>query len=329
MYKLLQPKKQTIKGTELHGYDHSFDFENEVLNSNKNKKTKWMSSYVLGEDLVNAINAALITGRPLLLKGEPGCGKTKVALAIAKFFHGKNAYKHYFEWHVKSKSKAKEGGYTYDHVRRLRDATIKEEGSKNRVAQSTEYIEMGPMGMAFKSIPTSEDKPSILLIDEIDKGDIDFPNDLLLELDEMRFKIDEIDKYIDADRKRKPLVFITSNDERDLPPAFLRRCLYYYIPAHDKDLLIKIANFKNQELAKDIGLKDKQILGADKLEIIIKEFINERDLVNHTKKPSTSEMVDWLKMIIHRSKDVKLTDKAFEQLLSEKVLKNITLVKEN
>jgi MoxR-like ATPase len=329
MYKLLKPKKQTIKGDELHDYDHKFNFADDELISKKNGETKKMSSYVIGEDLVNAINAALVTGRPLLLKGDPGCGKTKVALAIAKFFHGKNAYKHYFEWHVKSKSKAKDGGYTYDHVRRLRDATMKDEATKAKVQNSHEYIEMGPMGMAFKSDTKNDEKPSILLIDEIDKGDIDFPNDLLLELDEMRFKIDELDKFVSADRSKKPLVFITSNDERDLPPAFLRRCLYYYIPAHDNDLLMLIANFKNAELAKDLNLKDNQILGVDKLQLLITEFIKERDQVNHTKKPSTSEMIDWLKLIIFNSKNSGLSDEAFDKLLKKEALKAITLIKES
>ncbi|MEL6989849.1 MAG: AAA family ATPase, partial [Bacteroidota bacterium] len=199
MYKLLQSKKQTIKGRMLNTFDHKYDFEDHVLNSKQRKDgrkpvQKWMSSYVLGKDLVNAINAALITGRPLLLKGAPGCGKTKVALAIAKWFHGVNANKFYFEWHVKSKSKAKDGAYTYDHIRRLRDATLSEKQSNVDVKDAKNYIELGPMGMAFKAVTGNTEKPVVLLIDEIDKGDIDFPNDLLLELDELRFVVEELDQ---------------------------------------------------------------------------------------------------------------------------------------
>ena len=178
--------------------------------------------YLPSEELVEAVNLAIFLERPLLLKGEPGCGKTRLARAVAY-----ELQLPFETWYVKSTSRARDGLYTYDAVGRLRDAQLAAnrmvaEAERDRIKQPGAYVNWEPLGRAFLNV-----QRTVVLIDEIDKADIDFPNDLLLELDERRFKVDEIGQTIQA--KTAPIVFITSNDEKDLPDAFLRRCLFHYV----------------------------------------------------------------------------------------------------
>ena len=270
------------------------------LTSYKAKKKKF-SSYIINQELILAIKSALITGRPLLLKGEPGSGKTKLALAIAVAMYGKDAYKHYFEWHIKSYSKAKDGGYTFDHIKRLRDTSANNE---NIDISPINYVDIGPLGMAF--LKSQKDKPAILLIDEIDKSDIDFPNDLLLELDENRVVIPELDgKNNQIIAKERPLVIITSNDERTLPPAFLRRCLYHKIklaPSLFEKIIISKLKKIQEELKVEFGLESlKNPLTEENAQRVVEMFTQLRDDIgNNTfsgKRSSTSELIDWVKMI--------------------------------
>lgn len=327
MYKLFKPEETEVLAVELNQFDHKYDFEVQELSAVPNGVQQRVSSYIISKDLITAINSALITNRPLLLKGEPGSGKTKVALAVATHFFGKEALKYYFEWHVKSKSKAKEGTYVFDHLGRLRDATIadKDPKAKKRIQDMSPYVKLGPMGKAFKATSTEASKPIVLLIDEIDKGDIDFPNDLLLELDEMRFKIDEMNLFIDADKSQKPLVIITSNDERDLPPAFLRRCLYYKIPSHDTKILSKIAQFKMEEFCNEMNVSKDKIIGSNVISQLVGEFEKEREKAGIAKKPSTSELLDWLKISIYKIGQ----GESFDSILNDQMLKSLTLTKES
>ena len=299
MTKLLDLKGETfLEVTSQPVIDFDFDYNvgTGELTPKPKEKPRKISGYKISRALVDAVNAAIITGRPLLIKGEPGSGKTKLAQAVAVHFYKENAYKYYFEWHVKSKSKARDGGYTFDHVGRLRDATIiGDEVARGKAADPANYVSLGPMGYAFKS-GTPTRKP-ILLIDEIDKGDIDFPNDLLLELDEMRFKINEVPKAeISAPPERRPLVFITSNDERELPPAFLRRCLYYSIPPFDPPFLVGIARSKLTEFYTDLGIAKPEDVSVESLEKFVDKFMAAKSKAS-TKQPSTSELLDWLKLL--------------------------------
>jgi MoxR-like ATPase len=253
--------------------------------------------YFAGDDLRKAVNMAIALGRPLLLKGDPGCGKTRLAEAVAFDIHGAEDFEaNYFEWSIKSSSKVSDGIYSFDHIRRLRDAQLertREEG-KRESDNLMEYIDFGPMAEALKKAKKGA-KPPILLIDEIDKADIDFPNDLLLELDQMRFDIPELRNSKNAAFKRqgrivaeaKPLIFITSNDEKDLPPAFLRRCLFHYVnfPEADELAMIVKANFPNF----DGILLSKAI---EKFQILRGSMQGNVD-----KKPSTSELLDWVRLM--------------------------------
>ena len=290
-------------------FDTHYDFEAKALTFNERPGvSKKIGTYIISKELIIAVNAAIASGRPLLLKGAPGCGKTQLAQAVANYFYKEDAFKYYFEWHVKSTSKAKDGAYSFDHVSRLRDATISQhnEDARKRAGNPDNYIHLGAMGLAFAKQEEKGKRP-ILLIDEIDKGDIDFPNDLLLELDEMRFKITEKDDtYIAAPKGTKPLVIITSNNERELPPAFLRRCLYYYIPPFQQELLEVIASknvleYFNQYLADGETAKTDIPVGD-----FVSRFIKTRDSASGSKIPSTSEMLDWLKLICFKMYTEKL-----------------------
>jgi len=311
----LKEKSLTIGDrSDLKKYAFKADFkdppEKTTLDADVVAQDGRMSTYIISKDLVTAVNAAIITGRPLLITGEPGCGKTKLAKAIAVYFHEDQANKYYFEWFIKSKSIARNGCYNFDHIRRLRNATIAKSNGKldGKIKENLdEYITLGPIGMAFTT-QVNGSKPTILLIDEIDKGDIDFPNDLLLELDEMRFSIAEKDNaYISADKDHPPLVFITSNDERELPPAFLRRCLYYNIPPFESDFLEKIAKVKLKEFYTDLGITDTILDQDANIKKIIDKYQEIRRQQTNNKPPSTSELLDWLKLMANRLHDGNCT----------------------
>jgi len=227
-------------------------------------------TYVATEDLMVAVNAALALKRPLLIKGEPGTGKTVLAHEVAKALN-----KDLLEWHIKSTTKAQQGLYEYDAVSRLRDSQL---GDK-KVHDIRNYINKGKLWQAF----TAEDSP-ILLIDEIDKADIEFPNDLLQELDRMEFNVYETGETIKA--HNRPLVIITSNNEKDLPDAFLRRCFFHYIKFPDKDTMGDIVNVHYPDI--------QNMLVREALNL----FYDVRDVPGLKKKPSTSELLDWLKLLM-------------------------------
>jgi MoxR-like ATPase len=235
---------------------------------------------------VEAVRIAQLLERPLLLKGEPGCGKTRLAGAVAA-----ELGLPYFEWHVKSTSRARDGLYTYDAVGRLRDAQL----VAARLAEPRDdrsYVRLGPLGQAFLS-----EQPAVVLIDEIDKADIDFPNDLLVELDERRFRIDEIDETTIA--KHAPLVVITSNDERDLPDAFLRRCVFHYLEFPAEQQLATIVRAHYPELQQDL------------LDAAIRRFRELRARMaaekgEGGKRVGTSELLDWVRVLADRPEDEAL-----------------------
>ncbi len=227
-------------------------------------------SYVATDDLKVAVNAAITLARPLLVKGEPGTGKTALALEVAEAIGVP-----IIEWHVKSTTKAHQGLYEYDAVSRLRDGQLGDE----RVHDIKNYIRKGKLWEAF----TSPQLP-VLLIDEIDKADIEFPNDLLRELDRMEFYVYETHELVRA--KHRPLVVITSNNEKELPDAFLRRCFFHYIRFPDKETMQQIVDVHYP------GLK-KELLAA-----ALAAFFQMRDVPGLKKKPSTSELLDWLKLLL-------------------------------
>jgi MoxR-like ATPase len=226
--------------------------------------------YVAGEDLMMAVNAAIALQRPLLIKGEPGTGKTMLAIEVAK-----SLGRPLFQWHIKSTSKAQQGLYEYDAVSRLRDSQLGEESVKD----IGNYIVKGPLWEAFQC-----DEPSVVLIDEIDKADIEFPNDLLRELDRMEFFVYETRELVSA--KHRPVIIITSNNEKELPDAFLRRCFFHYIRFPDKETMNQIVDVHFP------GIK-KQLL-QQALEV----FFELRETPGLKKKPSTSELLDWLKLLL-------------------------------
>ena len=260
------------------------------------------NKYLPSPALVEAVNATLFLGnRPLLLKGEPGCGKTQVAAAVAD-----ELGLPYFRWDIKSTSRAKDGLYIFDAVRRLQESqlSVSDDTLRKRDADPMEYISFGPLGEAFICSTKNPKARPLILIDEIDKADIDFPNDLLLELDEQKFKITEaIDKthtkdVIEANNDNRPIIFITSNDERDLPAAFLRRCLYFFVDFPDPTTLINILNSRPDS---ELPLKDSALI-----EQAVARFQRYRDedaRAQGTKKPSTSELIDWVRLLhIHPDK---------------------------
>jgi MoxR-like ATPase len=228
------------------------------------------SSYVATDDLKLAVNASIKLQRPLLIKGEPGTGKTMLAEEVAQGLDMP-----LLQWHIKSTTKAQQGLYEYDAVSRLRDSQLGDE----RVKDINNYIIKGVLWQAFEA-----DRPVVLLIDEIDKADIEFPNDLLREIDRMEFYCYETRQLIKA--KHRPVVMITSNNEKELPDAFLRRCFFHYIKFPDKETMQKIVDVHHP------GIK-KQLL-AEAME----SFFQIRELPGIKKKPSTSELIDWLKLLV-------------------------------
>jgi MoxR-like ATPase len=228
------------------------------------------SSYIATEDLKTAVNAAITLQRPLLVKGEPGTGKTVLAIEIAKALG-----KPLIQWHIKSTTKAQQGLYDYDAVSRLRDSQL----GDPRVGDISNYIVKGKLWEAFEA----EEAP-VLLIDEIDKADIEFPNDLLLELDRMEFHVYETRQTIKA--RQRPVVVITSNNEKDLPDAFLRRCFFHYIRFPDRETMERIVDVHFPRLKRDV------------LREALTSFFELREVPGLKKKPSTSEMLDWLKLLL-------------------------------
>ena len=233
-------------------------------------KFQGTKQYVATEDLKIAVNAALTLEKPLLVKGEPGTGKTMLAVEVAQALGMRLV-----EWHVKSTTKASQGLYEYDAVSRLRDSQLGNE----KVSDIANYIKKGKLWDAFTA-----DERVVLLVDEIDKADIEFPNDLLQELDRMEFYCYELDQTIKA--KHRPLVIITSNNEKDLPDAFLRRCFFHFITFPDRDVLEKIINIHIPRIKKKL-IKDS-----------LDTFFEVRKVPGLKKKPSTSELVDWLKLLV-------------------------------
>ncbi len=227
-------------------------------------------SYVATDDLMMAVNAAVTLARPLLVKGEPGTGKTQLAREIAAALK-----RPFYDWAIKSTTKAQHGLYEYDAVSRLRDSQLGNEAVKD----IRNYIIKGKLWEAFDS----ETQP-VLLIDEIDKADIEFPNDLLRDLDQMEFYVHETRETVKA--KHRPIILITSNNEKELPDAFLRRCFFHYIRFPDKDTMAKIVDVHFPNLKKNL------------LQEAMEVFFGLRDLPGLKKKPSTSELLDWLKLLV-------------------------------
>jgi MoxR-like ATPase len=227
-------------------------------------------SYVAADDLKVAVNAAIALERPLLIKGEPGTGKTVLAAEVAQAIKAP-----LIEWHIKSTTKAAQGLYEYDAVARLRDSQL----GDPRVSEIKNYIKRGKLWDAF----TSEQRP-LLLIDEIDKADIEFPNDLLQELDRMEFHVYETGETIKA--VKRPIIVITSNNEKELPDAFLRRCFFHYIRFPDADTMREIVEVHFP------GIKQRLVAEA------LRMFYEIREVPGLKKKPSTSELLDWLKLLM-------------------------------
>ena len=226
--------------------------------------------YIATDDLMLAVNASITLSRPLLIKGEPGTGKTQLAEEIAR-----SLQRPIFEWHIKSTSKAQQGLYEYDAVSRLRDSQLGDE----RVRDIRHYIVKGKLWEAFYS-----DVQPVLLIDEIDKADIEFPNDLLRELDRMEFYVHETRELIRA--RHRPIILITSNNEKELPDAFLRRCFFHFIRFPDAQTMTRIVDVHYPNLKKDL------------LAEALAAFFRVRETPGLKKKPSTSELLDWIKLLV-------------------------------
>jgi MoxR-like ATPase len=227
-------------------------------------------NYVATEDLMMAVNAAVVLGRPLLIKGEPGTGKTQLAEEVAR-----SLQRPLYRWHIKSTTKAQQGLYEYDAVSRLRDSQL----GDAKVHDIGNYIIKGRLWEAFES-----DVQPVLLIDEIDKADIEFPNDLLHELDRMEFHVYETRQWIKA--RHRPIIIITSNNEKELPDAFLRRCFFHYIRFPDTTTMERIVDVHYPTLKKEL------------LSEALTAFFKVREMPGLKKKPSTSELLDWIKLLV-------------------------------
>ena len=258
---------------------------------------KGTKDYISTNDLTLAVNASIALEKPLLVKGEPGTGKTELARQIAKNLNLK-----IFEWTIKSTSKAQQGLYEYDAISRLRDSQL---GNK-KIEKISNYIKKGKIWNAFES-----ETKTVLLIDEIDKADIEFPNDLLQELDRMEFYVFETGDLIKA--KKRPIVIITSNNEKDLPEAFLRRCFFHYIQFPEINTLKKIVKVHFPNIKKTL------------LDHALKNFFEIREIPGLKKKPSTSEALDWIKLLLVEDlspSDLKLGTKKILPKLHGALIKN-------
>jgi MoxR-like ATPase len=225
--------------------------------------------YIASKPLMEIVNVSIALGKPLVIKGEPGTGKTLLAHSIAEALNKKLLI-----WNVKSTTKAKDGLYVYDTVQRLNDARFKDKD----ISDIRQYIKLGKLGQAFRS-----DEKLVLLIDEIDKADVEFPNDLLNELDEMTFHIPELDEEVAA--THRPIVIITSNSEKELPDAFLRRCIFHYIEFPDEEMMERIVKVHYPDIEMKL------------VKEAIKRFYWIREVDGLRKKPSTSELLDWIKAL--------------------------------
>ena len=260
-------------------------------------KFKGTSEYISTDDLTLAVNASITLERPLLVKGEPGTGKTELARQIAE-----SLSLPIIEWNIKSTTKAQQGLYEYDAVSRLRDSQLGDE----RVKNIKNYIKKGKIWEAFEA-----NRKAVLLIDEIDKADIEFPNDLLQELDKMEFFVYETGETMSA--TNRPIVIITSNNEKELPDAFLRRCFFHFIKFPEKQILEEIVNVHFPKVKKNL------------LDAALNQFFEVREVPGLKKKPSTSEMLDWLKLLLVEeleADDLKMDGKNILPKLHGALLKN-------
>jgi MoxR-like ATPase len=241
-----------------------------IVSKEEMKKFEGTERYVATDDLRMAVNAAVTLERPLLIKGEPGTGKTMLAEEVALGLGMR-----LIQWHIKSTTKAQQGLYEYDAVSRLRDSQLGDE----KVHDIANYIKQGKLWEAFDA-----DEQVVLLIDEVDKADIEFPNDLLVELDRMEFFVYETGETVKA--KKRPLIIITSNNEKELPDAFLRRCFFHFINFPDRDTMREIVGVHYPDIAKDLVQEAMEV------------FFDVRAIPGLKKKPSTSELIDWLKLLL-------------------------------